>query len=97
MTGDATTLRRRILVDGRVQGVGYRYATVREARRLGLRGFARNLPDGRVEVVAEGPPEDVNRLAAWCRQGPPAADVTAIEQTDLDPGGGALEPFGVRW
>jgi acylphosphatase len=90
-------LRRRILVDGRVQGVGYRYAAVREARRLGLRGFARNLPDGRVEVVAEGAPDDVSRLTAWCRLGPAAADVTSVEHTDLDPSGEPLEPFGVRW
>jgi acylphosphatase len=91
------TLRRRILVSGRVQGVGYRYATVREARRLGLRGYARNLPDGRVEVVAEGPPDDVSRLTAWCGRGPSAAEVSAVEHADLDAGGESLEPFGVRW
>ena len=97
MADESTVLRRRILVSGRVQGVGYRYATVREARRLGLRGYARNLSDGRVEVVAEGPPDDVNRLTAWCHRGPSAADVTAVEHADLDPGGEGLEPFGVRW
>jgi acylphosphatase len=97
MAAASTTLRRRILVSGRVQGVGYRYATVREARRLGLRGYARNLPDGRVEVVAEGPPDDVERLTAWCRRGPSAAEVSAVEHVDLDRGSKSLEPFDVRW
>ena len=96
MTGEPRTARRRILVGGRVQGVGFRYATVREARQLNLRGFARNLPDGRVEIVAHGPEADVDRLANWCRKGPPAAQVTSFESEDLDPAGEKLEPFGVR-
>lgn len=97
MGREPRTVRRRILVDGCVQGVGFRYATVREGRRLGLRGFARNLPDGRVEVVAEGPEADVDRLANWCRQGPPAAQVTSVESSEVDSAGEPLEPFGVRW
>ena len=90
-------MRRRILVEGRVQGVGFRYATVREGRRLGLRGFARNLRDGRVEVVAEGAEADVDRLTNWCRKGPPAADVTSVEASDVEGSGESLGPFDVRW
>jgi len=96
MTGEAR-MRRRILVEGRVQGVGFRYATVREGRRLGLRGFARNLRDGRVEVVAEGAEADVDRLTNWCRKGPPAAEVTSVETSEIDDAGESLGPFDVRW
>ncbi len=63
---------------GRVQGVGYRFATLREARRLGLRGLARNLLDGSVEVLAEGDPGALASLERWCRLGPPFADVTDV-------------------
>ena len=63
----------RLIVRGRVQGVGFRYATVEQGRRLGLDGWARNLPDGSVEVVAAGPPDALDRLAEWCRNGPPSA------------------------
>jgi acylphosphatase len=97
MAHPAASVRRRILIDGRVQGVGFRYATVREGRRLGLRGFARNLADGRVEVIAEGPAEDVDRLTAWCHRGPPAAQVTSVEHSDIAAAGEPLEAFGMRW
>ena len=72
----------RLIVRGRVQGVGFRYATVEQGRRLGLDGWARNLPDGSVEVVAAGEGETVERLVAWCRQGPPSARVTSVEQSE---------------
>jgi acylphosphatase len=71
-----------LLVSGRVQGVAFRAASVEEARRLGLRGWVRNLPDGRVEAEAEGDRAGVEALVAWCRRGPPAARVDAL---------------GVRW
>lgn len=74
----------RLIVRGRVQGVGFRYATVEQGRRLGLAGWARNLPDGGVEVVAAGDDEAVERLVAWCRQGPPSARVATVERTDHD-------------
>jgi acylphosphatase len=90
------TVRLRILVSGLVQGVGFRYSTVELGQRLGLRGWARNLPDGRVEVVAEGSEEGVHRLARWCRQGPPAARVSDVEEEPVD-GGEPLGEFGVRW
>jgi acylphosphatase len=90
------TVRLRILVSGLVQGVGFRYSTVELGRRLGLRGWARNLPDGRVEIVAEGPEEIVRRLARWCGEGPPGARVSGVEEEPVD-GGEPLERFGVRW
>lgn len=66
-------------VRGRVQGVWYRASAADEARRLGLAGTVRNLPDGSVELVATGPREAIERLAAWCRRGPPAARVESVE------------------
>jgi acylphosphatase len=70
----------RFLVSGRVQGVWFRGSTQRRARELGLDGFARNLADGRVEVVASGDAAAVEELAAWLRQGPPLAEVEAVER-----------------
>jgi acylphosphatase len=69
----------RIVVNGRVQGVGFRFATAQEARALGLSGWVRNLPDGRVKIQAEGPRRNLEMLAAWAHQGPPAARVTEVE------------------
>jgi acylphosphatase len=66
------------LVAGRVQGVNYRAATVRQAEQLRLRGWVRNRADGCVELVAAGAPEAVAALAAWLWQGPPAARVDAV-------------------
>ncbi len=74
----------RFLVSGRVQGVFYRASTREQAQRLGLSGSARNLPDGRVEVVVEGAEDAVNVLEAWLRQGPPAARVDAVVRTAWD-------------
>lgn len=78
----ASRIRRRILVAGRVQGVGYRLSCAHVASRLGVDGYVRNLPDGRVEIVAAGDPEQVERLVSWCRIGPPAARVSAVSVTD---------------
>jgi acylphosphatase len=71
----------RILVTGRVQGVGFRYFAATRARALGLHGYARNLPGGQVEVVAEGPRGDLDKLLDGLRYGPPGADVRGL-QTD---------------
>jgi acylphosphatase len=68
-----------LLVSGRVQGVAFRAATVDEARRLGVDGWVRNLPDGRVEAEAEGERKALEALAAWCRIGPPAARVDGVD------------------
>jgi acylphosphatase len=85
----------RIVVRGRVQGVGFRYATVNEARRLGLAGWARNTPDGMVEIVAEGPAAAVQSLIDWCAHGPPSARVRDVQQTVIE-AGEPLQTFGVR-
>ncbi|HPW56007.1 MAG TPA: acylphosphatase [Thermoanaerobaculaceae bacterium] len=76
------------LVSGRVQGVGYRYFTAREARALGLDGWVRNLPDGRVEVVARGEVGAVEALLGRLWQGPPISKVADIE---IGPWDGPLE------
>jgi acylphosphatase len=81
----ATMVRRHIWVSGRVQGVWYRGSAAEQARVLGVSGWARNLPDGRVELVAEGEPGAVERFVEWCRKGPPAAVVTAVEVRQEDP------------
>ena len=65
----------RILIDGRVQGVGFRYHTCTQAQKLGVNGWVRNLSDGRVEAEFEGSEHAVNDMLAWCRQGPVTARV----------------------
>jgi acylphosphatase len=72
-------------VRGRVQGVGFRWFVVREAAALGLRGYARNRPDGSVEVVAAGDAASLDRLVARLRVGPPAAAVEVVECRALEP------------
>ena len=79
-----TEICRRCLVSGRVQGVFYRASTEAEARRLGVRGWARNLPDGRVEVLACGTPDAVDTLCDWLWQGSPMSSVRAVEFKDED-------------
>jgi len=86
--GDAAVLSRaHLLVSGRVQGVFYRASTARRARQLGLAGWVRNLPDGRVEAVFEGGRAAVEEAIAWCREGPPAARVTNVALTWEDVAG----------
>lgn len=85
----------RLVVSGRVQGVAFRACTADEGRRLGLRGWVRNLPDGRVEAEAEGDRSAVEALVAWCRRGPPAARVEALEAAWSE-AHGDLGPFEVR-
>jgi acylphosphatase len=79
----AERIARRCLVAGRVQGVFYRASTQGRARSLGVTGYARNLPDGRVEVLACGTPDSVQALCDWLWQGPPAAHVTAVVVEDV--------------
>ena len=78
---------RRFLVSGRVQGVGFRYFTQDIARREGLTGVVRNLPDGRLEVVAEGDDESLTRLEAALRRGPSHARVAHVEVNAISPAG----------
>ena len=72
-----------VLVQGTVQGVGFRYHCAYTAQELGVVGQVRNLPDGDVEVTAQGEPEAVGRLIAWLRRGPRWASVRTITVTDL--------------
>jgi acylphosphatase len=76
---------RRSYVSGRVQGVYYRGTCVRKAEALGLRGYARNLADGRVEVLACGEPAAVEAFVSWLWQGSAASKVTAVETSEADP------------
>jgi acylphosphatase len=87
-------VRRRVQVTGRVQGVWFRESCREVADRLGVAGSVRNRADGSVEVIAEGPPQEVQALVAWCRQGPRAAEVTGVEVTEERPEG--LVGFRVR-
>ena len=75
--------RRRWIARGRVQGVGFRWYVWREAERLGLGGFARNLSDGTVEVVSQGPDEALDRLELALRRGPSGSRVDALDELDV--------------
>jgi acylphosphatase len=83
------------LVQGQVQGVGYRWFVVREASRLALVGWVANRADGGVEVVAEGSDADLERLVASLREGPPAASVTDV-RVSHEPARGGLAGFDIR-
>ncbi|KEQ16718.1 acylphosphatase [Endozoicomonas numazuensis] len=69
---------RRALIEGRVQGVWYRGSTQQEARKLGVTGWAKNLPDGRVEVLMCGEGSALDKLEAWLHKGPPMARVIGV-------------------
>ncbi len=77
----------RLVVHGRVQGVGFRFATVHEARALGLTGCVRNLVNGSVEMRAEGERARLEMLVAWAHSGPRAAHVIKVEEEWSDYGG----------
>ncbi len=85
----------RARIHGRVQGVFFRDSTRREARALGVRGFARNCEDGSVEVLAEGEAAALERLLAFLRIGPPRARVERVEVQEEAPGE-PLEGFSIR-
>ncbi len=90
---------RRFVVRGRVQGVGFRYFVIREASRLSLTGWTRNLPDGGVEVLASGEDAALDALHRRLGEGPPAARVTEVEVSTAPPGEDleALDGFDVRY
>jgi acylphosphatase len=85
---------RRFLVSGRVQGVAFRAWTQEQAVELNLTGWAMNLPDGRVEVLACGEAQAIERLAAMLHDGPPAARVTAVDDRPAEPM--KLSRFAIR-
>jgi acylphosphatase len=72
-----------VRVTGKVQGVGFRLATVRQAHSLGVCGWVRNLEDGSVEALLQGTPDRVDQLLSWLRVGPPAARVIEVEPQDV--------------
>jgi acylphosphatase len=76
-----------VIVRGRVQGVGFRYAAATRASSLGLGGWVRNRPDGTVEAVFEGPRERVESMVDWCRRGPSGARVDTVESNREPPCG----------
>ncbi|GAB7129396.1 acylphosphatase [Silvimonas sp. JCM 19000] len=73
------SIAKRLVVHGRVQGVGFRYATCLEAKRLGLGGWVRNRQDGSVEILVEGPADAVDEMVDWASRGPELADVTRLD------------------
>lgn len=83
----------RVRIEGRVQGVGFRYWTERIAVELGLGGWVRNRRDGAVEALFAGSPDDVAEMLERCRDGPPAAQVTSV--TILEEDGTASPGFEV--
>ena len=87
---------RRWLVSGQVQGVGFRYFVVREATALGLRGWTRNLPDGQVEVVAEGDPAGLDGLRSALQTGPRHARVAGVEETQISDEPGGFKSFEIK-
>ncbi len=80
-------IRKHASISGRVQGVGFRYWTRGEAERLGVRGWVRNEPDGRVEAELEGDQAVVDEMLASLRRGPPGAIVERIDVSDRSPDG----------
>lgn len=87
----AATVARRLVIAGRVQGVGFRYAFADEARMRGLAGWVRNRRDGRVEALVSGPAPAVEAMIAWARLGPPAAQVSSVEVEEAIAASGAFD------
>jgi acylphosphatase len=85
-----------VTISGRVQGVAFRAKARNEAIRNNVSGWVRNLPDGRVEAVFEGKPEDVEHVVRWCRVGPSLAVVEHIEVIE-EPYSGAFKEFSIRY
>jgi len=84
-----------VLISGRVQGVFFRAETLRTALSLGLAGWVLNREDGCVEALFEGEDESVDRMLAWCRQGPPHARVDRVDWTE-EPWRGDLKDFRIK-
>lgn len=87
----AAPVARRLVIAGRVQGVGFRYAFADEARLRGLAGWVRNRRDGRVEALVSGPAPAVEAIIAWARIGPPAARVSSVDVEEAIAASGAFE------
>ncbi len=89
-------VRAHIFVSGYVQGVFFRSSMKEVADKYGVKGWVRNLPDGRVEAVLEGPENAVNRVIEWARRGPPLADVEDVE-VKWEEYKGEFEDFRIRY
>lgn len=89
-------MRVRMFISGRVQGVWFRRATYERATKLALRGWVRNLPDGRVEILAEGTEGRLKQFEGWCGVGPVHAIVEKVE-SEYHEGGATLFPFGIKY
>jgi len=87
-------IRRRVVVHGHVQGVFFRDSVRRQAQQRNVSGWVANRPDGTVEAVFEGEPDDVERLVAFCRKGPRGAQVESVDVTEENPEG--VPGFTVR-
>lgn len=87
-------IRAHVVISGRVQGVGYRFSTEDQANDLGINGWVRNLPDGRVEAVFEGTRATVEEMIQWCHQGPRGAVVKDVAIEYEAPEG--LEGFEIK-
>jgi len=87
-------VRRRVVVHGRVQGVGFRFSLARAATSRGVAGWARNRADGTLEAVFEGDPDAVDSLVRFCHKGPRGAEVERVDVFDEEPEG--LSQFDVR-
>lgn len=90
----AAPIARRLVIAGRVQGVGFRYALADEARLRGLAGWVRNRRDGRVEALVSGPAPAVEAIIAWARIGPPAAQVSSVDVEEAITTAGGFEIVG---
>lgn len=88
------TVARRVVVQGRVQGVFFRDSTRREALRRGVAGWVRNCPDGTVESHFEGGGDDVEAMVRWCSEGPSHADIDDVAAREVEPEG--LSGFAIR-
>ncbi len=88
--------RAHLIIEGKVQGVFYRASARDTAVSLGLTGYVKNLPDGFVELVAEGSPEKLNMLIEWCKQGPVNARVTEVK-AKISPSIGEFDNFHIEY
>ncbi|MFZ5994482.1 MAG: acylphosphatase [Thermodesulfobacteriota bacterium] len=89
-------VRAHVIINGRVQGVFFRYSTQQEATRLGLKGWVKNRSDGQVEAVFEGDEPTVEKMLKWCHQGPPHAVVNRVDVTWEDYNG-EFGRFDIRY
>jgi len=90
------TVRVRLIIKGRVQGVWFRDSTRRQAVMFGVTGWVRNRPEGTVEVLAEGEENAVEKLVAWCRRGPSGARVDRLRE-EREPWQGEFESFDITF